>query len=107
MTTILLVIQVFIVLALICVILLQKTGSDSLAGLSSGGNNAFSSKSASGIFTKTTIFLAMAFIVNSLLIVKITKDAFLASNKSILEHIEVEPKQEKAPEPLTAPKVEE
>jgi len=70
MTTILLIIQIFIVLCLVGVVLLQKTGGDSLAGLSGGGHNFLSSKSASNVFSKATIILAIAFMTNSLIIAK-------------------------------------
>jgi preprotein translocase subunit SecG len=49
---------------------MQKTGGDSLAGLSGSGHNFLSNKSASNIFSKATIILAVAFMINSLLIAK-------------------------------------
>lgn len=109
MTTILLLIQIFIVLALIGVILLQKTGSDSLAGLSGSGHNVFSNRSASNIFNKTTIVLAAAFMINSLIIAKVIKSEYLASNKSILDTIVIPGTGDKkhAPEKSGAPKMEE
>lgn len=70
MITILLTIQIFIVLFLIAVILLQKTGTDSLAGLSGGGHGMLSSRTASNVFSKATIGLAIAFMLNSLIIAK-------------------------------------
>ncbi len=74
MTTLLLVIQAIIVLCLICVILLQKTGTDSLAGLSGGGSGVFSSKGTANALTRITVFLAIAFVLNSLLIARIIND---------------------------------
>lgn len=74
MTTILLIIQLFIVLSLILVILLQKTGTDSLAGLSGSGHNFMSAKATTNIMSKITIYLAIAFMVNSLIIVRFTAD---------------------------------
>jgi preprotein translocase subunit SecG len=71
MTTLLLVLQVFIVLLLILVIMLQKTGTDSLAGLAGGGHGVLSSRTTSNMFSKVTVILAIAFIVNSLIIAKI------------------------------------
>lgn len=71
-TTLLLIIQIFIVVLLVAVILTQKTSADSIAGLSGGGNNIFSSRTTSNIFSKATVILALAFVCNSLLIAKVT-----------------------------------
>lgn len=90
MTTVLLVIQVFIVLVMGFVILLQKTGSDSLAGLSGGGMSFLSSKSSSNIFYKATVFLAFAFMLNSLIIAKISS-VDIKSKSSILDQMENQP----------------
>ncbi len=104
MTTILLIIQVFIVCMLIAVILVQKTGTDSLAGLSGGGHNVFSSRASSNFLSKLTTILAIAFMVNSLIIAKVT--ATDVKSKSIVDSIAIEsPEKEKtesAPEVPTA-----
>lgn len=71
MTTLLLILQIFIVVCLIGIILIQKTGSDSLSGLSGSGNSLISSRTSSNIFTKITIILTIAFMINSLVIAKI------------------------------------
>lgn len=71
MTTILLVLQIFIVLALIVAILVQKTSSDGISGLSGGGHNFMSGKSISSAFSKITMFLGAAFMINSLVLAKI------------------------------------
>lgn len=89
MTTILLVIQVFIVLVMAFVILLQKTGTDSLAGLSGGGMSFLSNKSSNNVFYKITVFLAIAFMLNSLLIAKISM-VNIKSKSSIIEQIDGE-----------------
>lgn len=68
---------------MIAIILLQKTGSDSLAGLSGGGNNLFSSKSSMGLLSKITIFLTICFILNSLLIAKVINNQYKHSSKII------------------------
>lgn len=72
---ILLVIQVIIALAMICVILLQRSSSDGLSGLSggsSGGNSLISGRTSANLLTKTTSFLAIAFMANSLAMATIT-----------------------------------
>lgn len=71
MATILLILQIFIVLALVAVILIQKTGNDGLSGLSGGGHNFLSSRATGNIFSKMTIILAFAFMANSLALAKL------------------------------------
>lgn len=90
MTTVLLVIQVFIVLIMAFVILLQKTGTDSLAGLSGGGMSFLSNRSSSNIFYKATVFLAIAFMLNSLLIAKISMTT-IQNKSSIIQQMEKQP----------------
>lgn len=94
-TTLLFIIQVFIVILLVTVILVQKTSSDSLAGLSGGGNSLISSKSSSNIFSKATLVLAIVFVLNSLLIAKITNVTF-SSKESIIDQIGTEDKGNKS-----------
>lgn len=83
MTTLLLIIQIIIVLALIGIILIQKTGTDSLAGLSGGGHNIFSSKSSTNFLTKATIILTICFITNSIIIAKVINNEHHKSIKLI------------------------
>lgn len=71
MATILLAIQVFIVIAIIITVLVQKSSSDSLAGLSGGGGGVFSARSAANFFSKSTLILGIALMINSLLIAKL------------------------------------
>ena len=71
MATALFILQICIVLCLVGVILLQKTGSDGLSGLSGGGHNFLSNKVAGGAFSKLTMFLATAFMLNSLALAKL------------------------------------
>lgn len=72
---ILLVIQVIIAVAMICVILLQRSSSDGLSGLSGGsggGNSLISGRASANLLTKTTAFLAIGFMANSLAMATIT-----------------------------------
>jgi preprotein translocase subunit SecG len=103
MTTLLLVIQVIIVLALIGIILMQKTGADSLSGLSGSGHNLFSSKSTTNILTKATVILAICFVFNSLLIAKMINEEHKKGKISLLDGIN----QESEPQKLEAPEVYE
>jgi preprotein translocase subunit SecG len=95
MTTILLVLQIFIVIALIVAILVQKTSSDGLSGLSGGGHNFMSGKSINDAFSKMTMFLGAAFMINSLLLAKIVVEEDKAK-RSLVESIV----QEKTQEPV-------
>lgn len=70
---ILLVLQIIVVVALIAVILVQKTGSDGFTG--GGSANSFlTGRASANLFTRTTSILATIFIVNSLVL------AYIASH---------------------------
>ena len=71
MATILLIIQIFIIVTLCILVLIQKNSSDGLAGLSGGGHNFISAKSAAGALNKLTMFFVIAFMVNSITIAKL------------------------------------
>jgi preprotein translocase subunit SecG len=105
-TTLLLIIQVFVVILLIAVILVQKTSSDSLAGLSGGGNSILSNKSTSNIFSKATIILSIIFVLNSLLIAKIT-NMNSSSKASIVDTLTEKSEQGKSQPNIKAPAVPE
>jgi preprotein translocase subunit SecG len=89
---ILLVIQVIISVSMITVILLQKSSSDGLSGLSggsSGGNSLISGRASANLLTKTTAFLAVAFMANSLIMATITARSSSVAEK-IIQDIESE-----------------
>ena len=86
MTTILIVLQVFIIAMLVVVILLQKTGSDGLSGLAGGGSGVISSRAAGNFFSKLTAIFAAAFMLNSLILAKIETRHTIASQK-LLEQV--------------------
>lgn len=71
MTLVLLILQIIIVAALVLTILLQKSGSDGLAGLASGGHGFMSGRASASFITKFTMFLAFVLMLNSLLLAKI------------------------------------
>ncbi len=82
MTTILLIIHLLIALALVGVILLQRSEGGAL-GIGGGGGGAggglggfMSGRASANLLTRTTAFLAVGFIATSLLL------AILASNRS-------------------------
>lgn len=73
MESILLVVQIIVALLLVTVILLQNSSADSLKGLGGGSNmNVVSQSTTSNFLTKTTIFLAIVFMVNSLVLANIS-----------------------------------
>jgi preprotein translocase subunit SecG len=74
MLDILLVVHVIISVLLIIVILLQKNNSDGLAGLGGSGSNMglVTARSAANFFTRVTIFLAVLFMANSLLLANLS-----------------------------------
>jgi preprotein translocase subunit SecG len=104
MTTLLFIIQVFIVVMLVALILVQKTGTDSLAGLSGGGHNVFSSKGSSNFLTKLTAILATAFMINCLVIAKVSSSSS-KDTKSIIDTITIEQPEIVPMESKEAPEV--
>ncbi len=83
---ILLFIHIIISLLLIAAILLQKTGSDSLSGLSGGsGMGIMTSKSAANFLTQVIVVLATLFLINAIIL------ANLSSRKtSIIDNLPVQ-----------------
>lgn len=72
----LLFIHLVISLLLIVIILIQKTSTDGLSGIGGGGNNMglVSGRAAANFLTKTTIFLAVIFFVNALILANISSN---------------------------------
>ena len=68
MTTVLLVVHLLIAMALIGVVLLQRSegGALGIGGGGGGGGNLFSSRGAANLLTRTTAGLAAAFFVTSI-----------------------------------------
>lgn len=90
--------QIVIAAFLIVLVLLQKSGSDSLGGISgssSSMNPVLSSKASASILTKITMILIAVFMVNCLIL------AVLAGNKkSISSEIDKIVKQQEIKEPV-------
>jgi len=83
---ILLVIQVIVAVAMVAVILLQRSSSDGLSGLgggSGGGNSLISGRASANLLTKTTSFLAVIFMANSLAMATITARSSSLADKVI------------------------
>jgi preprotein translocase subunit SecG len=70
MNVILLVVQIILAVLLVSIILLQRSGSDGLGGLSGSGSNngVVSSKASANFLTKATAILATLFMINSLVL---------------------------------------
>jgi preprotein translocase subunit SecG len=76
METVLLVVHVLVAIALIGIVLIQRSESDGF-GLGSGsGMNFMSGRTAANLLTRTTAILATIFIINSLVL------SILASNRT-------------------------
>lgn len=97
MLTVLLVIQVILAVAMVTVILLQRSSSDGLAGLGGGagggGNSLMSGRASANLLTKTTSFLAVAFMANSMIMATVT-----ARSSSVADTV-IEKIQEEKAEP--------
>jgi preprotein translocase subunit SecG len=92
MLTVVIVIHLMIVLALIGVVLLQKSEGGGL-GMGGGGGGFLSSRGTANVLTRTTAFLALGFFVTSLLL-------------SILAGLDRKPRsimQNTGPAPASAP----
>ena len=84
------IVQIIIAVLMTVLILFQKTDEDAISGIGgsgSGGNMSVISKQASGnILTKITGFLAIAFMLNCLLLATmISRNNILDENSSVIE----------------------
>jgi len=72
MQLIFLVIQIILAIAIIGVVLLQRGNGDGLGNLSGGGgisgNSIISSRTSANFLTKSTTFLIICFMINSLIL---------------------------------------
>lgn len=88
METVLLVVHVLVAIALIGIVLIQRSESDGF-GLGSGsGMNFMSGRTAANLLTRTTAILATIFIINSLVL------SILAANRSDASLLETIQEQE-------------
>jgi preprotein translocase subunit SecG len=100
--TVLLVIHSIVVLFLIMMVLVQRTESDGMGGLSGGGGNQFlTGRSSANLMTRTTAILAAVFMTTSLTLAVIANR--MTDTGSILDkvnpaHIEEPASMDIAPE---------
>jgi preprotein translocase subunit SecG len=102
METVLLAIHIILVVALVLIILVQRTSSDGLSGLGGGSSQGaiFSSRGSANFLTRATAILATGFICTSLAL------AYIASHReggSIADTIAAEQKANKTPAQPAAP----
>ena len=91
------IVQICIIALIVLVVLFQKSGTDSLAGLSGGGHGIVSGRTSGTLLTKITFFLAIAFMLNSLFLARLTIANFQSSGdllKSITAPVPTEPIKE-------------
>ncbi len=92
MQLIFLVIQIILAIAIIGMVLLQRTGGDSLGSLGGGGglsgNNIISGKASANFLTKTTTVLMICFMVNSLVLGNLAVRQYKST--SVVEKIHIE-----------------
>lgn len=97
----LLVLQVIIAVAMIILVLLQKSDGDSLSGIGGGSgglNSVMSGKATANVLSKTTMILIGIFMLNCLILASISN----ASNKAIANDLnKIIEQQEKNGTPST------
>ena len=92
MNTVLITLQVFLVLILILLVFLQKSNDEGIANLATTSSNAGKKKSASTI-SKITTFVAAIFMINSLIMAKITKMAHDEHKKLVQDVMDIDKQQ--------------
>ncbi len=106
MTTILLVIQVVIAVILTIAVLLQKSSSIGLGAYSGSNESLFGAKGPAGFLAKFTFFMALVFVLNTLVLGyfynKSSKDS-LAEQIVAKEKVVPSSKEKKAPAVPVAP----
>ncbi len=89
MLTVLLVAQILITIAMIGIIMIQRSASDGLSGIgggASGGGGLMSGRATATALTRATAFLAILFMANALTMATITARSGLAKT-SIAEAV--------------------
>ena len=82
------ILQIFLVLILTLLVFMQKSSSDGVANLvSQSGNNMMSRQASTNFITKLTMVIAIAFILNSIILSKLTYNENRTA-KSLIESID-------------------
>jgi preprotein translocase subunit SecG len=103
MTTVLLVIHVFVTIALIGVVLIQRSEGGGLGiGSSQGMGSFMSGRGTANLLTRTTAVLAAVFFVLSLALALLNRGS-LTAGRSVLDSLPAAPATAPAPAPAPAP----
>ena len=106
----LLVLQVIIAVAMIILVLLQKSDGDSLSGIGGGSgglNSVMSGKATANVLSKTTMILIGIFMVNCLVLASLSNSSKKAIQDDLNKIIEQQEKEGIVTKPTTpaAPEV--
>jgi len=103
MTTVLLIIHVFVTIALIGVVLIQRSEGGGLGiGTSQGMGSFMSGRGTANLLTRTTAILAAAFFALSLMLALLNKGT-LTSQRSVLDNLPTAPASLPTGAPLSVP----
>jgi preprotein translocase subunit SecG len=94
-TTVLLIIHVFVTLSLVAVILIQKSEGGGLIVGSGGSSSLFTARGTANLLTRTTAVLATLFLGNCILMSALTNQEIRDSSSFLDENDQNEKKNEK------------
>ncbi|GAB6045713.1 hypothetical protein JCM11957_13110 [Caminibacter profundus] len=89
MTGVLMIIQIVLVIAITILVLLQRSESMGLGAYSSSNNSVFGAGGPMNFLTKTTMFLGLLFVLNTLTLVYLYNKQ---ANTSALDEVKIEKK---------------
>ncbi len=102
MTGILFTVQIILVIAIVILVLLQKSESMGLGAYSSSNNTVFGAKGPMNFLTKATMILGLLFVLNTLTLVYLyNKEA----NTSALDEVKIQTTKTTAPKTPAIPSV--
>ncbi len=93
MTALLFTIQIILVIAIVILVLLQKSESMGLGAYTSSNASVFGAKGPMNFLTKATMFLGTLFILNTLTLVYLYNKK---ANSSVLDSVKIEKTQSKS-----------
>lgn len=86
MSGILFTVQIILVIAIVILVLLQKSESMGLGAYSSSNNTVFGAKGPMNFLTKATMFLGLLFVINTLTLVYLYNKQ---ANTSVLDEVKI------------------
>ena len=87
MSGILFTVQIILVIAIVILVLLQKSESMGLGAYSSSNNTVFGAKGPMNFLTKATMFLGLLFVINTLTLVYLHNKQ---ANTSVLDEVKIQ-----------------